>query len=480
MQEKEYDIYLHYPVNTDEENQDQPITEDWVLEFSRYLDITMERIMNKRPNIINSHQLEANVRSLEIDHKDILNQTALFIIFTSKEAHQNERYHALIHDIYETCEREEEITTQRVFKVELEPANPEEEHEKLKNALEYEFYEKTGLSKRLKTIDITEGNDPPDTFWSQLLDLSYDLIHVLSNFKDSPLLAYTSSIYLADVSPDQRENYDILKREFLQRGIEVFPDKKLPQNSQEIKDAIQEYLEKSKLSIHIIGERYGEYVPKSEYSITELQNKIVDEFCSNNKAFGKLIYIPKTTRIRDGKQKLFLERIRKQATDQSEIIQTNITEFRELVIQKLDNQNKSEEATTKNKQLYYITEPNEEDTLEKIQKIADSLGIAVISPKFSDSIVDNLDTHFNNLIESDMLVINYTNENPLWLQTKLQDSFKVFGMGKDADFKWKCILTHKPDDNLVPDHLDSFETIDLQKKKAIGTFENRLKEIVQT
>ncbi|NIQ59513.1 MAG: hypothetical protein GWN71_41060, partial [Gammaproteobacteria bacterium] len=79
---------------------------------------------------------------------------------------------------------------------------------------------------------------------------------------------------LAETTGDLRDARDRLKRELLERGHVVLPDRPLPLVGPQLESAVRDCLERCVLSIHLVGSVYGLVPEGAEHSVVELQNSI--------------------------------------------------------------------------------------------------------------------------------------------------------------------------------------------------------------
>ena len=213
-------------------------------------------------------------------------------------------------------------------------------------------------------------------FWSKLTDLAYDTKMFFepaegSNDEDKKLV-----VYLAEVSRDQVSNREILKREFLLSGYKVLPAKPLPTSIKEYHDTAMEIIINADVSIHIMGEVYGESPSGTDYSYPELQNKLVTELLGKTeilkKNFYRFVWLPPSLEPYDEKQVQYLKRLKKELSESKsgEIIQCSIEEFKELFVQKINQIAGSDLQSIiskKEKNIVVITDNAEQLIFSKIE-----------------------------------------------------------------------------------------------------------------
>lgn len=240
----------------------------------------------------------------------------------------------------------------------------------LRKYLIYNFFEiNIRTNETIEYISSGKG-EKESKYWSKLTDLVYDtkLFFETLNNSNSPLTKKVK-VYLAEVSKDQVNNREILKREFMLSGYEVIPAKPLPASLKEYREAVAEAIKPSRLSVHIMGEVYGDSPSGSDYSYPEIQNKLVSELLSQNsqlnEKFFRLVWLPPNLDPYDEKQIQYLKRLKRELNDSSsgEIIQCSIEEFKEIIVQKiaaLNNENNIfSEQLPESKVVLLIDKPDE-------------------------------------------------------------------------------------------------------------------------
>src|SRR5215216_342489 len=151
----------------------------------------------------------------------------------------------------------------------------------LQGTLGYEFYEYDQARERAKEFSSEVAPARDIRYWEKLEDLAYDIKQLIETLRASPAATSATSltpsgttIYLAEVTSDLTEQRDKIKRELQQHGHVVLPDKGLPLVGPAFRQEVSDYLDRSNLSINLIGERYG-IIPEGEQrSVIELQHEI--------------------------------------------------------------------------------------------------------------------------------------------------------------------------------------------------------------
>lgn len=432
------DLFISYAKNEKNSDNDQ---NEWINNFIKYLEFLLERLIGKKPQILTSSN----------DNKKIdFNKIAHFILIINKEYISSQKT---------ITEYNQIVKTQKaISKIVIEPIAESTNLNAFENYLSYDFY--TLLKKNEgEEINFKLLNPQSDSqYWFKLIDLAYDIYQTFPTEiiqKKSVINLSKGIVYLAETTPDQNEYRDLVKKELQLHGYRIFPNKPLPGEYDKFVADVKNYLEESTLSVHIIGREYGETVKNSEFSKNELQNKIASEYYQENakkakkgKFFFRLIWIPPNIEIKDQKQFQFVEQLKRdiKMTEGTEIIQTPLEELKNIIYDKITNQDTSVFQKTgtvdKRIKIYCIHEKEETEQIDIIKNILKKSGFEFISTVFSEDEVDNLEIHKKNLLQSDAVLIFYEKVNFQWISTKLKDLLKIPGYGKTQPFLAKGIITN--------------------------------------
>ncbi len=229
----------------------------------------------------------------------------------------------------------------RVFKV-VKTFVPLTEHPLgLRDMLGYEFYAEDKSTGRFREYDNEIGpkGEKDKRYWEKFEDLAQDISFLLNRLESAqtaePIPGET--IYLAETTSDLREEHDRVKRELLQHGHVVLPDKALPQEAPLLQEAVRQYLKVSRLSVHLIGENYGT-IPEmeTERSIVRLQEELATERGDDDK-FSRLIWMPPGLQPTDPRQLKFVDDLQNSFNSHngSELLQTKLEDLKTIIQTKL-------------------------------------------------------------------------------------------------------------------------------------------------
>ena len=146
------------------------------------------------------------------------------------------------------------LNKSRLFKVIKTPVSIEQQPQALQPLLGYQFYQYDN-GEHFREFCKVYGSDLEKKFWAKLDDLAQDIYRFLKSLRQTSgksTQAERKAIYLAETTYELTEIRDKFRRELQQHGYIIFPDKQLPYSPQ-FEEKIREYLERSTLSIHLIG-----------------------------------------------------------------------------------------------------------------------------------------------------------------------------------------------------------------------------------
>jgi len=173
----------------------------------------------------------------------------------------------------------------RLFKVIKFPGKFDKflpEYEKIVN---YDLFQLDPSSGDAQEFQSFFGHDAERSYWMKLVDMAYDINHLLINLankvkekEEQNKRKKDKTIYLASTGVDMVIQRDIIKRELIRHGYRILPEHSLPKEVKALEAMVKKDLKRSELAIHMVGEDYG-YRPKgSEHSVIDIQNKLADEY----------------------------------------------------------------------------------------------------------------------------------------------------------------------------------------------------------
>jgi len=328
----DFDIYLYISGNFKE-----PL--NWDSEFGYFFNTVLNQIMENPPRIIANANVPGATIVKDLDKYD-LKKAKAFIFVIGEKGGKGSEYEG-IKKFLENLSSEQLST---VFLV----CRPLERNSEIPDFLKkfpiYNFYELTLNTQVVFEFNPNEKGISENSYWERLTDLAYDLKNVLfGKVKVEISETRANTVFLAEVTPDQYKNRDRLRRELLLSGYNVLPDAPLPLNLRDFEDEVRNILEKSVLSIHIMGELYGNSPQNTDYSYQEIQNRLFLDVSKKLMGFddiqpklNRVVWIQPIFDPYDEKQVQYIKRLRRDISisKDSELIQSTIFDLKSIIDQK--------------------------------------------------------------------------------------------------------------------------------------------------
>jgi hypothetical protein len=367
----------------------------------------------------------------------------------------------------------------RVFKV-VKTYVPLGEHPPaLRDMLGYEFYAEDKSSGRFREYDNEIGpkGEKDKRYWEKFEDLAQDISFLLNRMGSSqsaasPNFGGVITIYLAETTSDLREEHDRVKRELLQHGHVVLPDKALPQEAPLLREAVREYLRRSRLSVHLIGENYGT-IPEmeTERSVVRLQEELATERGDDDK-FSRLIWMPPGLQPTDPRQLKFVVDLQNSFNSHngSELLQIKLEDLKTIIQTKLTQKPKPVTAAAAQggaTRIYLICDQSDVDAVGPLQDYLFKQGCEITLPLTEGNEAEVFQDHKDNLLICDAVLIFQGHAGEGWLRMKLRELLKLPGYGRSSPLLGKAIYVAGP----ASPPKERFKTLEAEVIKNYGEFD---------
>lgn len=447
-----FDIYISYTIN-DNKHAEQHV--GWVTNFQKFLETLLFQILGEKPVFLNYANQEKPAKSE-------LSKVGVFISVLSPEYIKSESSIEEIEDFFNNANKNGDLFVkgkERVFKVVKYPVPISEQPSKISNLLSYDLYQTNETTGEFAEFIDFFNPDAERKYWLKIVDLAYDIAAVLKSQKNlevevADFNAYDiKNVYLAETGYELQLHRDSIKRELLRHGFRVLPDHELPTNLIELELSIKRDLERARLSIHLIGESYGEFAPNSEKSILDIQNRLAGEYniisSAEQNKFSRLIWISPDAKLENDKQKMFVDNLRRdlEANEGAEILHSPIEDFKMVVLEELLDLNLSKlrkrnfsTSNSNSKSIYLIYDKIDEIEAKKIADFLSFRGYDITMPSFEGQLLELREIHLENLSKCDGALIYINKVNDLWVQMKFLDLLKAPGLGRTKNELYKALL----------------------------------------
>ena len=316
----------------------------------------------------------------------------------------------------------------RIFKVLKTPVDRELHPPELQSLLGYEFFKEDPVTGKMRELDEIFGPDAEKDFWLKLDDLAHDICDVLKLVPPPPDAVPTRGcVYLAVTTSELKDRREEIKRDLVQHGYTVLPDRPLPFSAGEIETVVREDLARCRLSIHMVGRTYSLVPEGALLSLTELQNELAIER-SGKGQLSRLIWIPPGLQVDDDRQRKVLDALRMdpRMDKKADLLETPLEALHTAITEWL----KKLEAPARvavpartpagTPQLYLLYDQRDSDV---ITPWADFLfnEFEVIHPAFDGTESEIAAYHEDNLRNCQGALIFYGSAGEPWLRGKLRE-----------------------------------------------------------
>ena len=441
----EQDIIINY---TNNDNESSKGKSGWVSDFARFLTIMLTQVLGKKPNIV----LKSEGSTLSVAE---LQETGILISILSPNFVSSGQCLDAIEEFYKVNGGS---TTNRLFKVLKSNVPYEEQPAKLRDALAYELFDLDYDSGSSIVFDDYFGPAAENVYWMKMVDLAYDVHESLISLQEEGKkegvkpLYQRETIYLAETGQDLNTQRNVIRRELQRHGYRVLPDHSLPRESTAAENVIKEELAESVMSVHLIGNSYGEIPEGGERSIVDMQNRLASEKVrenSNGRKLQRLIWINPHQETTSDQQKAFIDNIRRDAGSlkATEVFQIPLEDFKNTLRDELfehdgkaDHLDKEIKIDDKKYNLYLIYDKIDEDEAISVAKEFTKAGVNVLHTDLEGNVLEIRKLHLQKLKLLDIGVVFKGKVNDNWVSMKLLDLVKAPGLGRTKPILGRAVI----------------------------------------
>jgi hypothetical protein len=477
--ELESDLFVSY-AHID----DQALAEGqkgWISTFHRALEIRLSQLLGKQPRIFRDPKLQGNDYFGDRLVGCMPKTAALVAVLSPRYV----RSDWCLREVEEFCKASARAgglrvaDKARVFKVVKTPVPLDQHPVELQELLGYEFYTVERETGRPRELSQLADPEMQRQYWARLDDLAHDISELLSLLQadraDRPLpagvpqtpeAAAKGFVYLAETSSDLQEKRDAVKRELQGFGYAVLPDRPLPLFGPECEAMVAEQLARCRLSVHLIGERYGVVPEGATTSVVAIQNELaVRRGGQAGDGFSRLIWLPPgltgsagTPGI-DERQQRFIEHLRTDARLQrdADLLETPIEDFKSALHQRLQPppppspRREAEAAAGAGDRedgparVYLICDQRDLDAVAPLEDHLFTAGCEVILPAFDGDEAQVRRDHEESLGLCDAALLYYGAGSELWLRQKLRELQKAAAYGRSGPIAVRAVYVGPPE-----------------------------------
>jgi serine/threonine protein kinase len=448
---------------------DQPVgpgKEGWISQFQRNLKVRLEQLSGETVRISNHPMPPGPAPSDETLYQALPGVRTMISVLSPPFA-KSGGCRREVEEFWQSAEQSGEFRVEdkaRLFKVVKAPMEasdlPPHLQSVLKQLMAFEFFERDPETGRLREFEESFGEAAKQRYHEKVYDLAYEISQVLKHYRNPGTLAkdpgqVAKRVYLAETTADVQPQRDRLKRELLEQGCSVLPDRPLPHIAGQLDEAVRAYLEQCDLAIHLVGERYGLVPEDSDRSVVAQQNFLAAQQSAAT-GLERLIWMPRQIQARDERQAMFLRELTEdpKAHRGAEIIQDTIENLKEYVQDKWRQEEEAEKAkaapdpaaASSIPRVYLICDKLDETAVEAVEDHFFAQGVEVSVPEFEQDEATVSRIHWQNLEDCDGVLIYFGAAGKAWVDIKVRDLLKAVGYRKGRPIEVQAVYVAPPFD----------------------------------
>ena len=429
----------------------------WEKNFQYLFSMLLTQLLGAKPKI-------TCINEQSTDAEQQIDEAAILLLLLKEESASHHQLLALCERFYQRVHEKNHFCISgryTFFKVKQNLANTPNRLNFASQVPAYEFCDIDKLTGKPRTFDPRIGSPQQHAYWFKLSDVCYDVAFLLKDFakKRNTQFPKERTIYMATVGRDMVLIRDILRRELIQRGYRVLPERNLPLSTSHIEAATKEDLQQCVLSIHLIGEDYGKLVTDEEYSAAYFQDKIAHEYALTVKksreqnpkelSFRRLIWVDPHVESLTENQQVFIENLRNEAAtiEEAEVMEIPFGEFRFIVLENLQKvlpirtSNPLTTEKSKGNSVYLMYDQADHDAVTALASVLIDEGLEVLALSNEGAPSELRYEHQEHLRKCDASIIYIKEANEQWFNAKLQDLFKSPAFGRTHPIRVKAVFS---------------------------------------
>ncbi|HZI86818.1 MAG TPA: toll/interleukin-1 receptor domain-containing protein [Pyrinomonadaceae bacterium] len=250
------------------------------------------------------------------------------------------------------------------------------------------------------------------------------------------------SVYLAETDdPDLTKYRDGIAAELQAHGHLVLPDTILPDESPDFENVVQDFLKRSKLSVHLVGARYGKaVVGTNDTSASMIQNTLAEER-RKQAGFESIIWIPPDVIPNGTRQQEFHTYLETQSAAQlnAEVSRRTFVSLKERILDKLTKPATS--VLQEIKTVYLMCEQRDFESVAEVEDIIFDNGFEV----FINREGPGVSFHADCLKSCDATLIYYGDADKHWVTNMIFDLVQARRQREPRDFICRALFLAKPE-----------------------------------
>jgi len=442
--------------------------EGWVDLLHKRLEIRLAQLLGEMPKIWRYPKLKDDD---SVGHLPLgkIHTTALMISVLSPQYLRSDGCLKELSEFYEHAQKSGSQTFDgwlRILKIIKTPVSWHDHPIELRDVLGYEFYELDAVTGRYREFSPDLGGDHNLRYWEKLEDLAWAVKKLLEKIKlragtqPATTQPLGKTIYLAETTSDLIDQRERIRRELIHNGHRVLPDRPLPLG-QNLREAVNNHLAESHISIHLIGTHYG-FIPESESdSLTAIQFELATDYSRSNAEFSEIVWIPVDFATAGERQQMFIHKILNNSS--SEVFRGKLEDLKTLIHKKLSRITTAQLPPVPSPSLIYlICDKHDYEAIMPIEiyLLQQGFEVRLLPPDAAPQM------HRDNLLICDAVLVYCGQTTDAWLQKKSSDLIKHVGYGRTKPMLAKGFYIGAPQTSVK----DRFRTQDGVVIRNYGDF----------
>ncbi|MEP7341426.1 MAG: toll/interleukin-1 receptor domain-containing protein [Acidobacteriota bacterium] len=138
------------------------------------------------------------------------------------------------------------------------------------------------------------------------------------------------AVYLAETTKDLANERELVRSELVQFNYRVLPHQPLPHDFDQLREAIHDHLQQSKLSIHLVGANYGMIPEDEDRSIPHIQYDLACGLAADGR-LEQIVWSPSDL-TPNGRQQQFVTNLKNTSPD---YLQMKLEDLKTIILKKL-------------------------------------------------------------------------------------------------------------------------------------------------
>lgn len=441
----DYDVFISYPhiSNVDDDNN----YNGWVAKFHDRLKRVLTDLLGREAQIWRDNKLQAGAPFGDAII-DKLSKSRVFLCVISPAYTQSEWCLKELKGFLRLARQSGNLKIgehSRVLPVIKTYVASAQRPSEIKEFIYKEFYKK---DENLGGVPLEFGQEAGERgyedYKTKMQEVAWSILNTIEQLGDNSSDDIRKTIFLGETTNDIKNEHDKIRSELVAREFIVLPDKPLPRDdANSYREAVQSYLQRSFLSIHLMGKSYGMILEGEEESVVYLQNEWAAERSKQDNQFKRLIWISQNLDATDRRQIDFLNRLQnsEEAQNGAEILIRLFEGFKTRLQQILT---KPKHTPPDNLiSIYLMCDKPDFDYIPYVGKYLYNKGYEVKQLSRTD---DTLQYHKSHLLYCDATLILYGKTHKGWVDERHYDTTKrVKGWGRESDILCKAIFITNPE-----------------------------------